>query len=93
VVFYGMLLSRSFGNKSSKDMAFPHPHSRKDHYRNEEKPGRSGVVRNLFKRAINITEYRYAEDDVNPANDRRLMASFMIGAIPLVQLRVCKYKP
>jgi hypothetical protein len=51
-------------------MAFPHPKSRKDHYRNEHKASRAGVVRNLLKRTINITEYRNGKDDVNPANNR-----------------------
>ena len=51
-------------------MAFPHPKSRKDKYRNEDKPNSGGVVWNFFKRTINITEYRNAKDDVNPANYR-----------------------
>src|SRR5260370_7380014 len=51
-------------------MAFPHPKSRKDHHGNKEKPSRPGVVWNLFKRTINITEYRNGKDDVNPAHDR-----------------------
>src|SRR5689334_11980988 len=50
-------------NKSPKDMAFPHPKPRKDHYGNEEIPSRPGVVWNLFKRTINIADYRNAEDD------------------------------
>src|ERR1035438_2441449 len=62
--------SRSLRNKSSNDMAFPHPKSRKDNYRNEDKPSSGGVVWNLFKRTINITEYRNGQDDVNPANNR-----------------------
>lgn len=33
-----VLLARSLRNKSSKDMAFPHPQSRKDHYRKKDKP-------------------------------------------------------
>jgi hypothetical protein len=50
-------------------MAFPHPQSRKDHYRKEDKPGYGGIVGKFFKRTINITEYRNAEDDVNPAKN------------------------
>src|SRR5258706_13906923 len=57
-------------NKSSKDMAFPHPKSRKDKYRHENKPSSGGVVWNLFKRTINITEYRNGKDDVDPAKNR-----------------------
>jgi hypothetical protein len=51
-------------------MAFPHPKSRKEHYRNDDKPNTGGVLWNFFKRTINITEYRNAEDEVNPAKNR-----------------------
>src|SRR5947208_13126479 len=64
------LLGRSLRNKSSKDVAFPHPQSRKDHYRKEDKPSYGGVVWKFFKRTINIAEYRNAKDDVNPAKNR-----------------------
>src|SRR5580700_3621085 len=57
-------------NKSSKDMAFPHPQSRNDHYRKEDKPSSGGIVWKFFKRTINITKYWNAEDDVNPAKNR-----------------------
>ena len=53
-------------------MAFPHPQSRKDHYRKEDKAGCGGIVRKLRKRTINVTEYWNAEDDVNPAKDQTL---------------------
>src|SRR5882724_6722681 len=69
-----LFLGRSLGNKSSKDVAFPHPQSRKDHYRKEDKPSCGGIVRKLFKRTIDITEYRNAEDEVNPAKNRTLGA-------------------
>ena len=55
-------------------MAFPHPQSRKDKYRNEDKPSSGRVVGNLVKRTIDVTEYRNAEDDVNPAKNRTLGA-------------------
>src|SRR6266849_6685959 len=67
-----ILLGRSFRNKLSKDVALPHPQSRKDHYRKEDKPSCGGIVRKFFKRTINITEYRNAKDDVNPAKNRTL---------------------
>ena len=67
-----VVLGRSFRNKSSKDMAFPHPKSRKDNYRKEDKPNSGGVVWNFFKRTINITECRSAKDNVNPAKNRTL---------------------
>ena len=51
-------------------MAFPHPKSRKHHYRKEDEPNSRGVIWYLVKRTINITDYRNADDDVNPANNR-----------------------
>lgn len=69
-VFRSILLDRSSRNKSSNDMALPHPQSRKDKYWNEDKPNSGGVVWNLFKRTVNITEYRNAKDEVNPAKNR-----------------------
>jgi len=51
-------------------MAFPHPQSRKDHYRKEDKPSCGGIVWKSFKRTIDITKYRNAKDDVNPAKNR-----------------------
>jgi hypothetical protein len=51
-------------------MAFPHPKSRKDKCRKEDKPDGGGVVWDFFKRTINIAEYRNGKDDVDPANDR-----------------------
>jgi hypothetical protein len=73
------LLGRTFRNNSSKDMPFPHPKSRKEHYRNDDKPNTDGVLWNFFKRTINITEYRNAKGDVNRAKNRTLVASFMIN--------------
>src|SRR5215471_9694324 len=57
-------------------MAFPHPKSRKDHYRKEDKPNSGGVFWYFFKRTINITDYRNAKDDVNPAKNRTFGAFF-----------------
>jgi len=65
-----VLSGRSLRNKSSKDVAFPHPKSRKEHDRNDDKPNTGGVFWKFFKRTINITEYRNAKDDVNPAKNR-----------------------
>ncbi len=53
-------------------MAFPHPQSRKDHYRKEDKPSCGSVVWKFFKRTIDIAEYRNGKDDVNPAKNRGL---------------------
>src|SRR5436190_3886418 len=60
----------SFRNKSSKEMAFPHPQSRKGNYRKGDKPNNGGVVWKLFEGTINVTDYRNAEDDVNRAENR-----------------------
>jgi hypothetical protein len=51
-------------------MAFPHPKSGKEHYRKEDKPNSGGVLWYFFKRTIDITDYRNANDDVNPAKNR-----------------------
>ena len=65
-------LSRSLRNKSSKDVALPHPQTRKDHYRKEDIPSREGIAWQLFKRTIDIAEYRNTKEDVNPAKNRTL---------------------
>ena len=71
-------LSRSLRNKASHDMAFPHPQSRKDHYRDEDKPSGGGVVGKVFERTINITKYRNAKDEVDPSTNRTLSDFFHI---------------
>jgi len=35
------------------------------------KPNSGGVLLNFRNRTINLTEYRHAKDDVNPAKNRR----------------------
>src|SRR6185312_13735720 len=64
------LPARSFRHKSSNDMAFPHPKSRKDKYGNEDETNKGSVVGNCFKRTINIPDYRNGKDEVNPAKNR-----------------------
>jgi hypothetical protein len=73
-----IVLGRSFRSKSSKGMAFPHPKSRKDNYRKEEKPNSGGALLNFRRLTINVTEYRIAKDDVNPATNRMLVALLII---------------
>jgi hypothetical protein len=51
-------------------MPFPHPESGKHNDGNEDKPNQWRVVRNLFKRTVDITGYRYRTDNVNPAEYR-----------------------
>jgi len=63
-------IGRSLRNKSSKDMAFPHPQSGKEHYRNDDKSNTGRVLWNFFKRTINVTEYGNAKDNMNPAKNR-----------------------
>jgi len=55
-------------------MAFPHPQSGKDEYRNEDKPSSGGILWNVFKGTINIAEDRNGKDDVNPAKNRTFYA-------------------
>ena len=71
-----MLEERSLQNKTSKDMAFPHPQSGKEHYRDDHKPNTVGVLWDFFKRTVNIAEDRNAENDVNPAKNRTLGGFF-----------------
>src|SRR5437899_835491 len=75
---YLQFLSRfhSLRKKSSNDMAFPHPQSRKHKYRNENIPSSGSIVWNLVKRTINITGYRNGKDDVNPPKNRTLGSFF-----------------
>ena len=65
-----VLLSRSFGDKSSQKMTFPHPKAGKDDHWNCDKPNNGGVVRKLLIRTVNVTNYRNAKDDVNAAKNR-----------------------
>lgn len=53
-------------------MAFPHPKSRQDNYRNGDKPNDRGVVWELFEGTVNVAGDRNREDEVNPANNRTL---------------------
>jgi hypothetical protein len=57
-------------------MAFPHPQSRKEHYRNDDKPNTVGVLWKFFKRTVNIAKDRDAENDVNPAKNRTFGSFF-----------------
>ena len=51
-------------------MAFPHPQSGKDHYWQEDKASSERIVWKFFKRIVDITEYRNAEEDVNRPKNR-----------------------
>ena len=57
----------SLRNQPSDDMALPHPKPRKDQYRKKEIPDAVGIVVSVRRRIINVTKYRNATDDVNPA--------------------------
>ena len=64
-------------------MAFPHPQSRKDHYRKEDIPSWGSIVWKFFKRTINIAEYRNGKDDVNPAKNSLGRLTARLKAAPL----------
>jgi hypothetical protein len=68
-IVYSTLLCWSSRQKSSNDMAFPHPKPRKYQYRKKPIPDAVGVVVSIRRRIINVTEYRNAADDVNPAEN------------------------
>ena len=70
-------------------MALPHPQSRKDHYRKEDKPGRESIVRKFFKRTVDIAEYRNTEDNVNPAKNQTLGALVHEDILLLVNAAGC----
>jgi hypothetical protein len=57
-------------------MAFPHPQSGNDHGREKDKPSSGSIAWKFFERTINITEYRNAEDDVNPAKNPTFVGLF-----------------
>src|SRR5260370_32515995 len=78
------LLGRSLRNQPSKDLAFPHPQSRKDHYRKEDKPSCAGIVWKFLKWTINVTDDRNAKDDVNPAKNRTRGGGFHIVCPPIL---------
>src|SRR5579884_1349331 len=60
----------SFREQPSNPVPLPHPKSRSEKYRNEDKPHRRGIGLNLVEGAVDITDNRNPEDDVNPAENR-----------------------
>jgi hypothetical protein len=64
-------------------MAFPHPQSRKNHQRNEDKTSSGRVVWNFVERTVDISEYRNAKDQVNPAKNRTRDGLAHDGSFPL----------
>src|SRR6266852_1952218 len=61
---------RSLRKKSSNNVAFPHPQSRNQQYGEKDIPNSPSVVWSIRRRIINVTEYRNATDNVNPAKNR-----------------------
>src|SRR5262245_55838083 len=55
-------------------MALPHPQSRQDNSRKEDKPNSGGVLGDLFERTIDIAQYWNRKDQVNPAKNRAFSA-------------------
>src|SRR5262249_52922748 len=56
--------------KSSNGMAFTLPQPRNGNYRKGDISNNGGVIWEFPKRAIDIADYRYAKDKVNPATNR-----------------------
>src|ERR1700739_2336364 len=79
---------RSLRYKPAKDMAFPHPQSRKEQYRKKAIPNSGRVVLSIRRRIIDVTNHRNAEDDVDPAKNRTFGGFFhdesvlLLSAIP-----------
>src|SRR5579864_9030142 len=84
---------RSFRNQSSKNMAFPHPQSRKHKCRDEDKPSSRGIVWNLVKRTVDVTDYRNGKDEVNPANNRTFGGIFHEFVLHLSAYRRYRKEP
>ena len=57
-------------------MAFPHPQSCEDNYRQGNIPDHGRVVWKFFKRTIDVTDYRNTKDDVYRAEDRTFCSIF-----------------
>jgi hypothetical protein len=51
-------------------MAFPHPKSRKENDRKGNISNHGSVIWEFLERTINISDYRDAKDDMNPAKNR-----------------------
>src|SRR5712671_3173489 len=47
-----------------------HPDPRKDNYRDEDKPNSARILLDFRWHAINVTEYRNGDDEVNPTKNR-----------------------
>src|SRR5262249_37835020 len=67
-------LRRLFRKQASQNVALPHPQSCKHHDRKEDEPRRPRIVGKLFKWAVDITDDRNSEDDVNPAKNHSCCA-------------------
>src|SRR5262249_48210233 len=81
-----------FRNKSSNEVALPHPESGQNNHRNKEKTSGRGVLREVFKRTVNVSDDWNGEDDVSPAKKRPFGGFRHDRAIPsalglLVRLR------
>src|SRR5579862_2648625 len=79
---------RTLGKKSPNNMPFPHPEPRKQQYRKKDIPDTESVVVGIRRRIVNITKYRNATDDVNPAKYRTLCRSFH-DLSPMLDVAAC----
>src|SRR5579859_979085 len=79
-------IGRFLREKSSKDMAFPHPQPRKEQNRKKEIPNNGCVVLSIRRRIIDVTNHRNAKDNVNPAGNRTLGGFFHDGFFYLSEI-------
>jgi hypothetical protein len=75
----------SAGNQPANKMALPHPQSRKDKQRNEDKPGCRSILWEFVEGAINVTNDGNGKDEVNQAKNRTL------SHIETFQSAVCRF--
>jgi hypothetical protein len=57
------------GNESSNEVSFPHPEAGQEHDRDDDITNTAGILWKVLKRAIDVSDNRNAEDNVNGAKD------------------------
>lgn len=57
-------------------MAFPQPESGKDDPGEGDIPNHGGEIGEVFERAVDVDGDRQAQDEMKPAENRRLVTSF-----------------
>src|SRR5688572_12074046 len=64
------------------DVTLPHPQSRQNHHRKEDKPDEVSEIRERLERTVDVADDGDGKDDVNPANDRALSGFPHVGDSP-----------